>query len=104
MPAILWPVQPRTNRTFGIIDAVTFTTKNNPPKVTIRLQPFLCPLSFGAPAKESGARSIPDCRLYMGMKANLMDKGYQVVGQSQAAVSVQLLQDYFYLLRVSIPF
>jgi hypothetical protein len=40
----------------------------------------------------------------MGMKANLMDKGYQVVGQSQAAVSVQLLQDYFYLLRVSIPF
>jgi hypothetical protein len=27
MPEILWPVQPRTNRTFGIIDAVTFTLK-----------------------------------------------------------------------------
>jgi hypothetical protein len=60
MPEILWPVQPRTNRTFGIIDAVTFTIKNNQPKVTIRLQPFLFALFFCGVCKRKAAMGIKD--------------------------------------------
>jgi hypothetical protein len=52
MPAILWPVQPRQNRNFGIIDAVTFTTENNQPKVSIRPSLFFLRFSFVAFAKE----------------------------------------------------